>query len=176
MAQTYLQIQRQIEKLQRQAQSLRASEVKGVVDRIKVAIAHYGLTAEQLGLTGGGKAARKVKVKARPAAPAGAKFSDGNGNVWSGRGPRPHWLRDALNAGRSLEEFKAGAQPQGVPAATASAPIASAKGARKKVKRASVAIRYRDDAGHAWSGRGPKPGWLKAALASGKSLEDLSAK
>jgi DNA-binding protein H-NS len=109
-------------------------------------------------------------------APTTAKFGDGQGNVWSGRGPRPHWLRDALNAGRRLEEFRAGGQPQGAPVATGSPPIAAAKGARKKVKRASTTIRYRDDAGHAWSGRGPRPGWLKAALASGKSLEDLAAK
>ena len=34
--------------------------------------------------------------------------------------------------------------------------------------------KYRDDAGHAWSGKGPRPGWFKAALASGKTLEDLA--
>lgn len=34
--------------------------------------------------------------------------------------------------------------------------------------------KYRDDAGHAWSGKGPRPGWFKAALASGKTLEDLT--
>lgn len=34
--------------------------------------------------------------------------------------------------------------------------------------------KYRDDAGHTWSGKGPRPGWFKAALASGKSLDDLS--
>lgn len=34
--------------------------------------------------------------------------------------------------------------------------------------------KYRDDAGHAWSGKGPRPGWFKAALASGKTIEDLT--
>ena len=174
MAQALLQIQRQIDKLQRQAEILRSSEIKGVVDRIKVAIAHYGLTAEQLGLNGGGKTARQVNGKAGRSARRMVKFSDGKGNVWSGRGPRPHWLRDAINAGRSLEEFKAGAQPQGAPAAIEVTHFAAARRA-KKVKRAST-IRYRDDAGHAWSGRGPRPGWLKAALDAGKSLEDFAAK
>ena len=50
MAQTYKQLQKQIEQLQRQADALRNTEVKGVIDRIKVAIAHYALTAAHLGL------------------------------------------------------------------------------------------------------------------------------
>jgi DNA-binding protein H-NS len=35
--------------------------------------------------------------------------------------------------------------------------------------------KYRDDAGNAWSGRGPKPKWFKAALAAGKTPDDLRA-
>ena len=62
MAQTYKQIQKQIEQLQRQAEVLRNSEVKGVVDRIKVAIAHYGLTAAQLGLG----QAKRLRGRRRP--------------------------------------------------------------------------------------------------------------
>lgn len=34
--------------------------------------------------------------------------------------------------------------------------------------------KYRDDAGHSWSGKGPRPGWFKSALASGKTIEDLT--
>ncbi len=46
----------------------------------------------------------------------------------------------------------------------------------KSGKSASVPgkPKFRDDAGHAWSGKGPRPGWFKAALASGKTLEDLT--
>ena len=36
---------------------------------------------------------------------AEAKYGDGQGNVWGGRGPRPAWLREALAQGRTLEEF-----------------------------------------------------------------------
>ncbi|WP_406625405.1 H-NS family nucleoid-associated regulatory protein [Acidovorax sp. SDU_ACID1] len=36
-------------------------------------------------------------------------------------------------------------------------------------------IKYRDDAGHTWSGYGRKPQWLVAALASGKTEADLLA-
>jgi len=96
MAKSYQQIKKQIEQLQRQADALRDSEIKGVVDRIKVAIAHYGLTAAHLGL---GAASASPKAASKRSAKASAQFSDDAGNKWSGRGPRPRWLRDALAAG-----------------------------------------------------------------------------
>lgn len=40
---------------------------------------------------------------------------------------------------------------------------------------AKVPAKYRDAAtGNTWSGRGLQPNWLKAALASGKRLEDFA--
>ena len=37
---------------------------------------------------------------------AAVKYRDpATGDDWKGRGPRPRWLREALNAGRQLEEF-----------------------------------------------------------------------
>lgn len=46
---------------------------------------------------------------------------------------------------------------------------AKAEGGKK------VAAKYRDPAsGQTWTGRGLKPKWLTAALASGKSLEDFT--
>ena len=163
MTPSYRQIQKQIEALQRKAEKLRRQEMEGVITRIKVAIAHYGLTAEQLGLgsaTTGGKAKAKA---AKAGAARSAKYSDGQGNTWSGMGKRPYWLRDALDAGRTLEEFATGAAaPAGRRAKSASA--------KRKPK-----VVYRDEAGHAWSGMGPRPRWLKEALESGKTLEQLSA-
>ncbi|MFM9915477.1 MAG: H-NS family nucleoid-associated regulatory protein [Rhizobacter sp.] len=50
--------------------------------------------------------------------------------------------------------------------------------APSKVGRSAAAPgkpKFRDAAGHSWSGKGPRPGWFKAALASGKTLEDLTA-
>jgi DNA-binding protein H-NS len=42
-------------------------------------------------------------------------------------------------------------------------------------KRASVAPKYRDPStGTTWTGRGKKPKWVEAALASGKTLADLA--
>ncbi|VTU28342.1 DNA binding protein, nucleoid-associated [Variovorax sp. SRS16] len=161
MTQSYNQIQKKIEALQRQADKLKSKEVHGVVARIKVAISHYGLTAEQLGL--GSRSAAAKPAPARSVSTQSAKYGDGLGNSWSGRGPRPHWLRDAINAGRKLEEFLTG----GVAAASSGT-------TKKKVgKKRPSKVLYRDGAGNSWSGRGPRPRWLKDAIAGGKTLEEL---
>jgi DNA-binding protein H-NS len=114
MALTLAQITKQIEKLQKEADVLRKAELKGVVERIKVAISHYGLTPDQLGFgkpavvsTKTAKATTSTKSSGEATAP---QFANGEGQVWSGRGPRPHWLRDALANGRSLEEFRTSTQ------------------------------------------------------------------
>jgi DNA-binding protein H-NS len=48
-------------------------------------------------------------------------------------------------------------------------------GGKTPAKKASrkVAVRYRDNAGNTWTGRGKRPGWLTQALASGKSVDDF---
>ena len=50
-----------------------------------------------------------------------------------------------------------------------------ARGAAKGVLRGPAPIKFRDTAtGAAWSGRGQKPRWLRAALEDGKKLEDYA--
>ncbi|MFS2162644.1 H-NS histone family protein [Variovorax sp. Varisp62] len=116
MAKTFLQVQKQIEELQREAEQLRKKEADGVLSRIKEAIAVYGFTAADLdfGKAAGrpaakaGVAAKKTrKGKKAAAAPAAAvpKFQDDQGNVWSGRGPRPAWFKAALEAGKSADDL-----------------------------------------------------------------------
>lgn len=162
MNQSYMQLQKQIETLQRQADKLRKQEIDGVVSRIKEAITHYEISAEQLGF---GTAKGSIKATgARAAAARSAKYSDGNGNAWAGRGPRPRWLRDALSAGKSLEEF-----------ASASSSSKSKTSTLKGPKKRKTKTLYRDQAGHSWSGMGPRPRWLKEALDGGKTLDELKA-
>lgn len=50
------------------------------------------------------------------------------------------------------------------------------KGIRKPRTSAGkpVAAKYRDPAGNSWSGRGLKPKWLQAAIASGKKIEEFA--
>ena len=54
---------------------------------------------------------------------------------------------------------------------------ATAKKTRKKAaKKPGGVIRYRDEAGHGWTGHGKRPGWFLAALESGKTPQDLEVK
>jgi len=116
MAKTYAKIQEQIQALTREAEKLRRAEIDGVIARIKEAVTAYGLSAADLGLTGGSAAGKKAaapkkkKGRGKAAAPrkaaAVAKFRDEAGHIWGGRGPRPAWLREALANGKKLEDFK----------------------------------------------------------------------
>lgn len=110
MAKNLAQIEAQIKKLQDEAAALRAKEVAGVVDRIKEAIQHYGLTPEQL--FGASHQKRKpasvpVAVSQKVRAKSGKvkiKYRDGD-NTWTGRGNKPRWLTARLGEGRKIEEF-----------------------------------------------------------------------
>ena len=176
MAQTYTQIQKQIQALQKQAEKLKSSEVSGVVERIKTAIAHYSLTPEQLFGASNASARKTTAPSGTATGKSGrakgasiAAYADGAGNTWGGRGPRPRWLRDAMAAGKSLEEFANSISSTKAAAGAAKTTAGKSKGMRKA--KAS----YRDESGNSWSGFGPKPGWLKAALAAGKALEDFAS-
>lgn len=122
--QSYAQIQSQIAELAAQAEKLKAEEIAGVVARIKQDIATYGLSAQDLF----GRKSFGIKGKARAAGPAsGAKYADGKGGVYGGRGPHPRWLREALAAGRKLEDFLVGAAAPVAVEAAAPARKAAAK-------------------------------------------------
>lgn len=45
----------------------------------------------------------------------------------------------------------------------------------KAAKKGAPSAKYRDDKGNSWGGRGPRPVWLRTAIADGKSLEDFLA-
>ena len=112
MAKTLAQLDAEIRKLQAEAEALRDRERGDVIDRIKEAIAVYGLTAADLGL---GERGRKVhdsptdgmkRRTPRNAAvggkkPAVVKYRDDKGNTWSGHGRRPQWYLDAIASGKS---------------------------------------------------------------------------
>ncbi len=134
MAKTYAQIQAQILKLQQEADALKAKEVAGVVARIQGAIAHYGLTAQDL-FGNPGAAAKPM---------AAAKRTKSVKTIQIAKTDRP---------GKPAKTVKA------TKAAKAAKPPAPAK--------------FRDDAGHQWSGIGKRPNWFKAALAAGKTADAL---
>ncbi|MFO1270531.1 MAG: H-NS histone family protein [Rubrivivax sp.] len=114
MAKTYEQVLKQIESLKGEAEKLRRKEIDGVVARIREAIAHYGLTASDLGLATRARKAAAPAAKPRAAKKAAKKgkgsvppkYRDDAGHTWTGRGLKPVWLRDALAAGRTLKDFE----------------------------------------------------------------------
>ena len=106
-------INAQIAALQAKADALRKKEAIGVVAKIKEAIAHYGLTAADLGLS---KPAQKqanvakTAKKARKGSAAGksvrpAKYQDDQGHAWSGIGKRPDWFKASLAAGKTADDL-----------------------------------------------------------------------
>jgi DNA-binding protein H-NS len=50
---------------------------------------------------------------------------------------------------------------------------------RRKIATAAktpAVVKYRNETGGTWGGRGKRPDWLRAALASGKTLADFEVK
>lgn len=129
---TLLQIQGQMAALTAKADRLLKGKWK-VVQQIRKQITAFGITVEELfGATHGAWPQESADAKPKPAKLAktakplsalAAKYSDG-ANGWSGRGPTPKWLREAIAGGASLKDFDVavgGAKSKGAaPAAAAS--------------------------------------------------------
>jgi DNA-binding protein H-NS len=117
---TLAELNVQIAALQSQADVMRKKEMVEVIAKVKDAIQHYGLTADDLGLgktapnksstfpTGfGKKVAKKTRNgTAKPAAKK-VKFKDDQGHTWGGMGKRPDWFKAALASGKTPEELLA---------------------------------------------------------------------
>ena len=110
----------QIAALQAQAEALRKKEMAEVIAKVKDAIAHYGLTAADLGFgkgarrvgksppAVGGKFASKGRKNAVAKPPVKVvKFKDDQGHTWGGIGKRPEWFKAALAAGKKPEDLLA---------------------------------------------------------------------
>ena len=68
----------------------------------------------------------------------------------------------------------------GLGAKAAKAPKAAVQPGRPKAKAkvatAPAVLKYRDEQGRGWVGRGKRPQWLRDALTGGKSLQDFAVK
>lgn len=184
MAKTFAQLNAEIEVLKAKADAARRKEAAGVVARIKEAIVAYGLTAQDLGFgrsdggrgvdskkTATGSAPKKQRVQDETK--VAVKYRDSVGNTWTGRGSKPRWLVAALATGQPLESLAVGGATAKATAANGRVTSKAAGSTPKTMKRPSP-TKYSDGT-HTWSGRGPKPGWVKAAIAGGKTLEQLAA-
>jgi DNA-binding protein H-NS len=162
---TYKDVTAEIEKLKAKAESLRKSEMAGVISRIKEAIKAYDLTAADLGLSAG--AAPRASRPAAPMAPSGvgvAKYRDpASGKTWTGRGKPPLWIQGAKD--RSAFLIGGASAPAASPGDSGSAKKASkgakARGPAKKAAPKFGVPKYRDAAtGKTWTGRGKPPTWI----------------
>lgn len=146
MAKSLSSILSQIERLQKEAASIQSE----VIYKIRKEIAKYGLTPEQLFGESEVRKSRAAKPAKKAPKSRAAKYADGMGNAWGGMGPRPAWLREALEAGKALEEFlvgggkpKAATATRGRRAATKTKrePAAGGRAASKKSVAARKATR-----------------------------------
>lgn len=108
-----IELQSQIDKLQKQAAEIRSKEFVATVAEIQKLMIAYGITIKDLqSPKGKAKAGRPSKTagakapKAKKAStPVAAKYQGPNGETWSGRGLAPKWLTALISAGQSKESF-----------------------------------------------------------------------
>jgi DNA-binding protein H-NS len=96
-----IEIQNQIELLQKQANEIRAQEFDKTVQEILAKMTAFGITLKDLDAVKG----RVRKTASTSAKPAAAKYRGPNGETWSGRGLTPRWLVALTAQGQSREDF-----------------------------------------------------------------------
>lgn len=111
MARTLVQIRQQIEKLEKEADSVRDKEVAGVIARMKQAITFYGLTVKDLfgdkaKVAGRPTSATRTAGKKAAKKKVAAKYKDPNSDkTWTGHGKRPGWFVQAMEGGKKAEDL-----------------------------------------------------------------------
>lgn len=114
-------IQSQIDKLQKQANEIRVREFDKTVQDILAKMNAFGITvkdlqtkrgAKLLGKRGAAKLAKTASKgggKRAPSKSAGTvvapKFRGPNGETWTGRGLMPRWLSALVASGKTKEQF-----------------------------------------------------------------------
>jgi DNA-binding protein H-NS len=110
-----IELQSQIEKLQKQASEIRSKEFASTVIEIQKLMTAYGITVKDLlnskeknkgkrGRPAKDIIGKVVKVKKEKTTVA-AKYQGPNGESWSGRGLTPKWLSTLIAAGQAKETF-----------------------------------------------------------------------
>ena len=117
-----LDIQSQIEKLQKQANDIRTREFDKTLQEILAKMQAVGITVKDLqaATTRGAKAVGAGRKRAAGASTKGGKASKmagttvapkyrgPNGETWSGRGLMPRWMSQRVEQGAKKEDFAIG--------------------------------------------------------------------
>lgn len=118
-----IDIQSQIEKLQKQATEIKAKEFDSTVQDILSKMHAYGITIKDLqnpkslrSGRGSGRAKKMnvaqsaVKFGKKAGGVVAPKYRGPNGETWSGRGLTPKWLSTLIAQGQPKESFAINAQ------------------------------------------------------------------
>jgi DNA-binding protein H-NS len=108
-----IDLQSQIDKLQKQAEDIRNKEFSSTVADILQLMSAYGITVKDLqspkGKVKAGRPAKGPVNKApkpkREKSIVAAKYKGPNGEAWTGRGLMPKWLSLLVESGQSKENF-----------------------------------------------------------------------
>lgn len=110
-------IQNQIQKLQKQASEIKDREFGKTVQDILAKMQAFDISVKDLqaAMAGGRKGRGKAKTasaqpkvavaKKKAGVAVAAKYQGPNGETWSGRGLTPRWLASLIAQGKTKEEF-----------------------------------------------------------------------
>jgi DNA-binding protein H-NS len=116
---TLIDIQTQIEKLQKQANEIKSKDFHATVQDILAKMAAFGITVKDLqsgkgkskagravkGKTGAAKSVKAPKAARKASNPVAPKYRGPHGETWTGRGLTPKWLSTLVAQGQSKDSF-----------------------------------------------------------------------
>ena len=107
-------IEKEIEKLKKQAQALQSKKRLPVIRSIVKSMKEYDITPEEIAaafgkggkVRGAAKTLGSKRGASGPRGPVPAKYRNPEtGATWTGRGKAPRWVTEAEAAGKKREEF-----------------------------------------------------------------------
>ena len=114
-----IDIQTQIEKLQKQANEIKSKDFHATVQDILAKMAAFGITVKDLqsgkgkskagrvakGKAGAAKTVKAPKASRKASNPVAPKYRGPHGETWTGRGLTPKWLSTLVAQGQSKDSF-----------------------------------------------------------------------
>ena len=114
-----IDIQSQIEKLQKQANEIKSKDFHATIQDILAKMAAFGITVKDLqsgkgkskggraakGKTGTAKSLKAPKAARKASNPVAPKYRGPQGETWTGRGLTPKWLSTLVAQGQSKDSF-----------------------------------------------------------------------
>lgn len=100
MNRKYPELKTEIARLEAEAERVRQFELLSVIAELNLLIERYEITEAMIFGTG------RKQSPGRPRTVLVPRYIDQvTGNTWTGRGPKPAWLSEALNAGTLAENL-----------------------------------------------------------------------